>query len=378
MKRFLWFVLMIAALLLFFSQVVLAQVEFSNGTIRVRLKDYAEIEFFTLHPVQSGLDTLYQIDRLTPLLGLDQSSVFAYREDADNEADPSMVASPTLSDVELTSAINNFYSFEAPDVIVSLNVYGWNDQNFVLVKYSIDNQADAAYDARFGFELIPYVADEYGFETVAYLPGSAILDIFKDGHHVGIKFLSHPMTTCNAIEWFSGYDGSDELLWGYLTHAKIDTTFISTNDNGTVVFPSIDPLNFTPGVPVNFYLALGWAPTQGELESLMATAESTYGNFPSTLNPENSILPESFQLQQNYPNPFNPETKIAFTLSVSEHTRLDIFNARGQFIKSLINAQLPAGSYSINFDASALSSGLYLYTLRAGDFISTHKMLLLK
>lgn len=85
-----------------------------------------------------------------------------------------------------------------------------------------------------------------------------------------------------------------------------------------------------------------------------------------------------YELNQNYPNPFNPSTSITFALPKSEFTTLKIFNIIGEEVASLVNRQLEAGRYTFSFDASRLSSGVYLYKINAGNFNATKKMILNK
>ncbi len=92
-----------------------------------------------------------------------------------------------------------------------------------------------------------------------------------------------------------------------------------------------------------------------------------------------STIPESFSLSQNYPNPFNPTTSIEFSITELSNVSLDIYTITGELVGSLISGQeFSQGSYKVSFDASQLSSGIYLYTLKAGNNISTKKMTLLK
>ena len=88
--------------------------------------------------------------------------------------------------------------------------------------------------------------------------------------------------------------------------------------------------------------------------------------------------PSNFRLDQNYPNPFNPSTKISYNLPEAVNVKLIVYNLLGQEIKILKNKFEDAGVYSIDFDASELNSGLYLYKLEAGSFTQTRKMLLMK
>ncbi len=93
---------------------------------------------------------------------------------------------------------------------------------------------------------------------------------------------------------------------------------------------------------------------------------------------ENSAKDISFALQQNYPNPFNPVTKIKFSLPERTTVRLEIFNALGQKVTTLLNQELAKGVYEKEFNGSHLASGMYIYRIEAGKYVSSKKMLLLK
>ncbi|MDR3625601.1 MAG: carboxypeptidase regulatory-like domain-containing protein [Ignavibacteriaceae bacterium] len=88
--------------------------------------------------------------------------------------------------------------------------------------------------------------------------------------------------------------------------------------------------------------------------------------------------PTKFALENNYPNPFNPSTIISFTLPLNSRVHLEVYNILGQKVAELLNKQMDAGSYSINFNAVHLSSGVYLYRLQTDHFTATKKMILAK
>jgi hypothetical protein len=96
----------------------------------------------------------------------------------------------------------------------------------------------------------------------------------------------------------------------------------------------------------------------------------------TTKEPDN--LPNDFTLSQNYPNPFNPSTVISYSLPSSSNVKLIVYNTLGQCIKTLENEFKPAGNYYVNFNASALPSGIYFYKLEAGQFSQIKKMMLIK
>ena len=111
---------------------------------------------------------------------------------------------------------------------------------------------------------------------------------------------------------------------------------------------------------------LNWFPTRKAAWLLTDVEKTTAG------------VPQTFELYQNYPNPFNPSTTFEYSIARKSHVVLDVFNVLGQSVARLIDGELSAGTYRTAFDASRLSSGVYLYRLQAGDFVQTQKMVLMK
>jgi hypothetical protein len=101
------------------------------------------------------------------------------------------------------------------------------------------------------------------------------------------------------------------------------------------------------------------------------------GGFTSVKSDLNNI-PSDFVLEQNYPNPFNPSTKISFGLPQRSNVVLKVFNTLGQEVAELANESLEAGTHSYNFDASKLTSGIYIYSLQTDAGLISKKMTLLK
>ena len=98
----------------------------------------------------------------------------------------------------------------------------------------------------------------------------------------------------------------------------------------------------------------------------------------TNLNISENLQPESFKLFQNYPNPFNPGTTISYTLPNSGNVTFKIYNILGDEVATLINEVKPAGNYEVEFNANGLASGIYFYQLKAGEFVQTKKMILMK
>ena len=89
-------------------------------------------------------------------------------------------------------------------------------------------------------------------------------------------------------------------------------------------------------------------------------------------------LPTEYALEQNYPNPFNPTTVIRFALPAQSDVKLSVYNVIGEKVAELVNGNMAAGYHEVNFNASKIATGMYIYRITAGNFVSVKKMLLIK
>jgi hypothetical protein len=103
----------------------------------------------------------------------------------------------------------------------------------------------------------------------------------------------------------------------------------------------------------------------------------SYNKLTDIKDYQNNFL-NNFELQQNYPNPFNPSTSIQYAIASRQFVTIKIYDVLGNEIATLVNEEKVAGIYEVKFDASKLASGIYYYQLRAGEFVETKKMILLK
>lgn len=117
-----------------------------------------------------------------------------------------------------------------------------------------------------------------------------------------------------------------------------------------------------------------------DLASLWYTAWVNAGllSKPAGVKKESSSKLKSFNLEQNYPNPFNPKTTIRFNVPQQSNVRIDILSPEGKQIVSLVNEHCEEGSYSTDWDASNMASGVYFYRLEADNFTQTKKLLFIK
>lgn len=93
---------------------------------------------------------------------------------------------------------------------------------------------------------------------------------------------------------------------------------------------------------------------------------------------EDQIIPSEIKLYPNFPNPFNPSTKIGYSINSNQFVSIIIYDVLGKEIETLVHEEKPTGFYELNWNAENLTSGVYFYQLRAGNFVETRKMILLK
>jgi photosystem II stability/assembly factor-like uncharacterized protein len=182
------------------------------------------------------------------------------------------------------------------------------------------------------------------------------------GNWSSISFSSVPNTSINTIKFMdenTGWCSSDKGI------------YLSTN--GGVNWISQYVLAGSGGI-YDFDFAgrdSGWASSQNRL------LKTVNGNAISVTQ-ISSYTPAKFSLKQNYPNPFNPATKISFNIKNATFASLKVFDMTGKEVKNLVNENVGAGSYEIDFDGSDLNSGVYFYTLKTNEFTETKKMMLVK
>ena len=161
------------------------------------------------------------------------------------------------------------------------------------------------------------------------------------------------------------------LLWGSTTESA-DTAWSKVE--GTDFIHRLESItNYDLAIFNHIYAISGEVDTSAEWIILGYTNPRPTGIYSDADN-----IPNKYYLSQNYPNPFNPETVIEYALPIRSEVNLIIYNLRGQEVAFLINGNMPAGYHQVTWDASNVSSGIYFYRLRAGNFVQTRKMVLLK
>jgi hypothetical protein len=113
--------------------------------------------------------------------------------------------------------------------------------------------------------------------------------------------------------------------------------------------------------------ALRYAPEYSGLQVLTSDTQEVSGGVPT-----------AFGLSQNYPNPFNPATRISFSLPRESHVTLEVFNIIGARVATVTDRRYAAGNHSVQFDASTLPSGVYMYKMSAEEFVSVRKLVVMR
>ncbi|HKJ45656.1 MAG TPA: T9SS type A sorting domain-containing protein [Balneolales bacterium] len=157
--------------------------------------------------------------------------------------------------------------------------------------------------------------------------------------------------------------------------AVVDTTLDGINSNGLGVtvkdgqtmYVRVYPWLRVSSTSTSKYLYLGDVRVYGATNTATAIEQ-----------PVTSTTPSKYKLEQNYPNPFNPTTNIAFQIPQKSMVTLSVYNILGQKVQTLVRGERAAGHYTVRFDGSALSSGVYIYRLKAGSFTQTKELTLIK
>jgi len=148
---------------------------------------------------------------------------------------------------------------------------------------------------------------------------------------------------------------------------------IGTNAHFEGIILSMTAINLNTGASLN-----GRVLAQSAITLDQSTITQPTNTQATSIDGTNNALPVEFNLSQNYPNPFNPSTVISYKIPVNTNIRLEVFNMLGQSVALLVNEQKVAGSHTVSFDATALSSGVYIYRIYSSGFSQSRKMLLIK
>jgi hypothetical protein len=212
----------------------------------------------------------------------------------------------------------------------------------------------------------------YGENTELEVINSIMYDNTKVELYVEGKT---PVITYSIIEGDSGK--------AYFGIGCLDKDPLLESTTGNIYRLGTSLLGYSPAIdaghPDSLDAVLSYDEGQGTRFADMGFYGGRYSEMLVGINDEvDTQIPNKYELAQNYPNPFNPSTTIQFALPKAGVVSLKIYNILGEEVAELINREMNAGFKKINFDASHLSSGLYLYRISVGEFVDVKKMMLLK
>lgn len=270
-----------------------------------------------------------------------------------------------------------------------LNSYSFSstqDQNYILLTYALTNTSSAVINNLyaglfFDWDIIDGSDDFTTYDAVGNF-GYAYHVVGDPTTWVASAVVSSPSSGYWAINnagddgGFGIYDGfTDAEKWQTLS-SGIGKLSAGTGDVSYVL--SDGPHSIQPNETVRIAFSIAAGSNIEDLRTAIANSRLKYPQIPTSVQENENEVPKEFYLSQNYPNPFNPSTSISWETPVSGHQTLSIFDVLGNCVKTIFNEFNPAGKYSINLNLEELTSGVYFYQLRAGNFIKTKKMVLLR
>lgn len=300
-------------------------------TASINLTSTDTLNYFTLHCDEHGLFTMY-------LWLKSKNTHITFSDDCLNWSDP----------VEVPNELKNYFG--------GLMVRTDTRQGY------FSNRARQIVAISGSRASLPYGPDSLFYGDLTYYTLPAAPELYSPANGSVID------TTSAEFNWSESYPVIDSYWFEIADNEQFNNSFIdSTITDTDLIYDNILP-NKTYYWRIKCKNYRGW----GEF--------SETWNFSTVLVAvENyNLLPTEFMLAQNFPNPFNPTTRISFNLPERTFVELRIYNILGIEVANLVSEELPAGNYAEEFDASSLSSGIYLYRLTAATFSDVKKMMLIK
>lgn len=280
----------------------------------------------------------------------------------------------------LASAVGDFNGDDAPDLALKAYLHT-ND--------AADSGTEAIYIYEGGADADSLADGSIGISTALFAGTYATVEG---------EYFERNLGSISAVP-DQNSDGADELVFSTATYQTNAAVFYggeldTMGTNAGIIFEAPNAYAGL-GVFANYIYAANGAPAVGDFDG-DGRNEFIFGqrddfNFiqkPVYLYESDSFvvsnenrggeIAEEFRLNQNYPNPFNPTTQISYTIPKAGLVELKIYDMLGREIRTLVKERQAAGLYSLNFDASSLSSGLYIYRLISGEYVETRKMTLIK
>jgi len=331
--------------------------------------------------------------------------------DSDWKATSALEASTNISDKDLHIRYSDQYANNRLGVEVDQTGYSWSNEpnrDFIILDYTIYNTGlignlDDVYFglwsdfdiSNFPGALVSHIDDTLSFDysrNLIYMfdgdnpdiPGDDIgepdsLGVLQSPGYIGNSLLYSDGGNVQFSWWDWQHDPdfyNDYDLFQYLSNPQTTDNPDSVFDYRT--FLSVGPMNIPAYESIR--VVVGYVIGYG-LEQLLQNTDQMqliFDNLLLFVTQNQETVPVKYSLSQNYPNPFNPETRIEYQLPKDGRVHLAIYNINGQLVKTLINENQVAGYYSVQWDASGFSSGIYFYRIQSGEFSDIKKCIIVK
>ncbi len=321
---------------------------------------------FTGYSVIDWWHDVWSYGALTPELLNNYNNVFEIATAGPNDINSAEVAAWLSGD-----AARNY--FLAGDEWLG-SQSGWTNQaheagDFIFDVLGINYEYNDVNYAASGDQQLPTMVQP----VAGTLLGDSLATLFAA---TGDTMWYYPTFEISQSNWLDGADfEADVEVFMTATGADGNTYNIGGSRElaagNKVVVCLFDPLSLD--APDAQYYWYGFSSTAPQVQAM-----NWFGARVVSVKKVDNLTPEVFELSQNYPNPFNPSTVIRFSLPQRSDVTLKVFDVLGREVATLLSEVKDAGAYEVNFDASQLASGIYVYQLKAGNFVSSKKMMLMK
>ena len=359
--------LLILAVMLLSVTLSYSQASFTTGAIGVDVNEYGKIELFN----SAGI---YQLWRTSILVGKSSSAVFDYQNDAEQNEPTVLVSNPLNSDFEIYGAYDNTYSGDPPAVTVKLNAYAWTNGGYIIFKFNITNNEAVDMTALAGLDIIPYIDEIDGYDSVTYNSAEEVIRIHRGTQtNIGMKLLSSSLSSLVSFEYYDDYY-VDSDYWTWMNNGSVQPFYPSNSDMGSVSITSQAPVTLAPGASFNVFYAMALGADESAMLANIAAAKTKYDLLTVSVK-ENQLAGSELR---NYPNPVKSSTTFSYQLPGNGLVTLKVYDALGNEKAVLVNEKQTVGTHNFNFDAKDLSSGVYSCKLIFNDQVITSKMMVVK
>jgi len=297
------------------------------------------------------------------------------------------------------------YTYQGTTPIrITAQTFSFSDPDLsqaVFVKYDIENiSSSVAENVRLGL-FNDWDVGDFSSNQIKFSSEDSLMYVqdVSDGSQPFVA-VAHMGGIAGALAIENGFTGEEDSLNfsifdqgdmpGFTDQEKIWSLKSDTNNTSSTIADvstvvASGPYTLQPQNTITAGFIYAWADNLDELRQVVANARARNlfsvdenGTVTDTEDNELVDLPKKTVLHPNFPNPFNPSTQIRFDLSNASEVTFTVYNILGQKVATLVNARMAAGTHQIQFNASQLSSGLYLGVLETGESTQTIKMNLIK